>query len=80
MRPRINEKSRVIAAQSRDKETNRVATMTQAQISNLLHQPSQKKIVKREEIRQKSLANEVKDCSFRPTINSSRFSKNPTKI
>lgn len=77
MQPRINEKSRRIAAQSTDKETNRAGTMTQAQISKLLHQPSQKKMNKREEIRKKSLANEVKDCSFRPAINPDPRAKDP---
>ena len=79
MQPRINDKSRKIAAQSTDKETSRAGTLTQAQISKLLHQPSQKKIMKREEIRQKSLAKEVKDCSFKPTINADPLAKHPSK-
>jgi hypothetical protein len=54
--------------------------MTQAQISKLLHQPSQKKVNKREEIRKKSLANEVKDCSFRPAINADPRAKDPKKL
>lgn len=58
-----------MAAKATDKEANRAVTMTQTQISNLLHQPSQKKMKKREEIRQTSLDNEVLGCSFKPTIN-----------